>query len=153
MARNMSFDVKTYPTKDTPGVTVVLDEHIKADGTTETVTLGELSKTRGEAGYRASAFINGVLTTLVGLYATRSQAGHAVRQAAEEREAGQRTVSTDATPAPTTSNLVTLDEAASRLCGGASNPLAALRKRISRGSVKTVETADGTMVDIGGEAA
>ncbi len=79
MARNMLFNVKNHPTKDIPGVTTVSDEHIMEDGTTPVIEMGELTKKRGEDGYRAAYLDGKTLTAIRGIFSTRSQAGHAVR--------------------------------------------------------------------------
>ena len=70
---------------------------------------------------------------LVGEFATRSKALHATRDAfiAENSDT------------PATESLA---DAAARLCPNAANQIAALRKRISRGSVQTVEVDGETRV-------
>ena len=127
--RHMKFDVKNHPTKETAGITIVRDEHLTEDGTvTKTVTLGELTKTRGEDGYRAAAYVDGAktLTELDGLFVTRSQAGHAVRAAAEKTVRSNKKA-----------DVLTIEQVAEKL--GIS--VTAAKKRASRGT--TVQSVDG----------
>lgn len=138
--RHMKFDVQSHPTKETPGVTVVHDEHVDANGViTHDVVLGNLTKTRGEPGYRAAAYVDGAdtLTDLDGLFATRSKAGHAVRAAAE---ANARSAKKTDAPAPavaeTKAEVLTIEQVAERLSISRSAAL----KRAKRGtSVKKVD--------------
>lgn len=161
MARNMRFDVKFHPTKEVEGRTDVFDDHIREGGVVEQVKMGLLTKLRGQPGYRAFVYAGESGTVKIvengKLFSTRSQAGHAVRQAFEAGSRSEKTAktseSTSKTDGSAAGTLVSLEEAADRLCSGASNKMAALRKRISRGTIKTVDVSGVTMVDLGGEAA
>lgn len=89
--RNMLFNVKNHPTKETAGVTTVSDEHILDDGTKPVIEMGQLTKTRGVAGYLASFLVSGKLVGIKGLFSTRSRAGHAVRAAFEKDLRSEKT--------------------------------------------------------------
>ena len=108
--RNMKFDVKNHPTKETAGVTTVSDEHVLDDGTKPVIEMGELTKKRGEDGYRASFLNDGELVKIKGLYKTRSQAGHAVRAKFEkelrtEKANARKTTKTAKTAKPVTTTV------------------------------------------------
>lgn len=82
--RNMIFTVKSHPKKDSLGVTVVSDLHFLENDVEQTVLMGELTKKRGEDGYRALVLVEKELVKIPGLFSTRSKAGHAVRKAFEK---------------------------------------------------------------------
>ena len=137
--RHMKFDVQSHPTKDADGVTIVRDEHVDAEGkVTKDVTLGELTKTRGEAGYRATAFVDGERLGLTGLFKTRSQAGHAVRGVAEREErAARKSTKSETKAAAPKAEVLTIEQVAEKL--GISR--GAALKRAKRGT--TVKQVDG----------
>lgn len=86
-----------------------------------------------------------------GVFPTLAQAGETLRKLWDSKN---KSNDNEAPVAAQESNveLLTLDEAAQKLCGNANNPLAALKKRISRGTVQTRETDNGLMVVLGDEA-
>ncbi len=86
MKRNLIVKSKNSPTNDTLGVASVGDEYELADGSTAFVDKGTVTNTRKVAGFAANFLKAGklvpVVTDPVGeLFATRSQAAHAVRDA------------------------------------------------------------------------
>jgi len=97
----MKFTVLNHPTLAVIGVTTVSDEHILEDGTKPVVDMGQLTKKRGEDGYRASFLDNGDLTKIKGLFSSRSQAGHAVRAKFEKELRSEKATARKNAPATT----------------------------------------------------
>lgn len=83
--------------------------------------------------------------TKLGTFKTRSKAGHAIQRAVsgKAKKTTSTTIKTTAAPAVDGKRAVTFDEALNIL--GAPN-MAALKKRISRGTVETAEVDGKTMV-------
>lgn len=78
------FTVKSRPTKSKPGRTDVVNQTFAQDGTATDEVIGKLRKVRGDAGYTAFVLnTDGSRTQLDDVFATRSQAGHAVQRAAQ----------------------------------------------------------------------
>lgn len=81
--QKVRFIVRNRPTKTADGRTDVALTVAGKDGADDvTIQLGYILKARGAADYRA----HDVEDTLVGTFATRSQAGHAIQRHVEGRE-------------------------------------------------------------------
>jgi len=83
MPRNITYNLKTRPTKAKPGRTDVIDTVTLKDGTVQAPTLiGKIQKVRGADSVTASVMqADGSRVALPGTFATRSQAGHACQRA------------------------------------------------------------------------
>ena len=129
MAQKVRYNVINRPRLDVVGRTdVILDK----DGVT--TPMGYILKPRSVNRYEAYDLEGKHLD----VYSTRKQAGHAIKnnfQGIKSLAFGQP-------------NTESIEAAAQRLCGSAKNPVAALRKRISRGKVKTTLIGGQTMVVI-----
>lgn len=107
-----------------------------------TVDLGTIVRRKDEGvfeAYDTQDELRGELNTM-------QQAGQHLRKIydASLKETVAEPVAEEATE--TSERLLTVEDAAAELCPNAADPVKALRKRISRGSVETRETDNGTMV-------
>lgn len=158
--RKVVYETVSRPKKDAAGEQKVGVAFMKDGELGKPTPLGTIKRDYGVQDYRAH-LLDG---THLGTFDTRSQAGEALKKFHDNdsKDAGA-TEATDetatATPADTEGTpaeaalddvlggrLLTIAEAAEELCGGASNPVSALKKRIRRGSVKTRDVAGDTFV-------
>ena len=116
-------------TNTQPGEFMIENRTYADDDSYDAVVIGRYRRQRGGL-FQTSALINGV-EVHVGDFETQSQAGHAARDAWRDAEGVE---------------MLSLEDAAVVLSPDAKDPVAALKKRIARGSVKTVGQGKNTLV-------
>lgn len=150
MARKVIYKSIQRTTKTQVGVTQVEIRSFtkEFDSVLSVAALGEIQRSHG---------MNFVAFTVngeeLGEYETRSQAGEALKKA-RDNEVKASSVGTGETTEDkadeailaAAADTLSLEDAAKRICPDAKNPIAALRKRISRGSVATVVVDGETCV-------
>lgn len=135
MARKVTYKSIQRMTKTQVGITQVqIHTFAKEFGTIlSTADLGEIQRSSG---------MNFVAFTLsgeeLGEYETRSKAGEALKKV---RDTMREVLATGGAP-----KTESIEEAARRICPDAKNPVAALRKRISRGKIATLVVDGETRV-------
>ena len=130
MARKVAYDTLVRATKKEGGVKMA---YIKYDDGRDSIDIGTISR-NGDM-HVATLFDGSELAQ----YSTNSKAGEGLKKHYDAMQSGEA-------PVLPTQRLLTLEEAAEELCGEAANPLAALKKRISRGKITVMDTKDGKRV-------
>lgn len=159
----VTFTLVTRTTKNQIGRTNIFNNVFDAAGEAETTMVGFYTRALNGT-FDTVALAAGTLKAL-GSFNSQSQAGHAARDAflkalqsddaatEETAEADEETVTEDdATEAAADESdepkVLPLAEAAEIICPTAKNPVAALKKRISRGKLASFEMEGETFVEM-----
>lgn len=134
MKTKVKYTVLARTTKNQVGRVQIENRTYKEDDSYDAEVIGFYNRPQGGL-FETFALVNGEEIAL-GDFATQSQAGHAARDAVRVAAKADDVVA----------NTLSLEEAAELLSPDAKNPVAALKKKIARGSVETVVVNGETRV-------
>lgn len=158
MARKVGYKSIKRPTKADPiGITgIVLNFLDGANNIESSIDLGtvERSGSKGSFSFKALAMpeSEGADAEMIGNFETLPKAGEALRIHYDGLKGDAKPAAKTEAPeapadeAPAEERLLNMDDAALELCGAASKPIDALKRRIKRGSIQTKEIDGMTLV-------